>query len=195
MENKMISLICIGIVAFFILIGIIGTVMTYNNMTSLSQECDSQWSKVETVYQERMDLIPNIVATVSSEVKTETTLLSNLANARANYLNSKNTNDKVLAAQEVDRTLFKVIALTENYPNLQFSKGYQELRIVLEGQENRVRVERNRFNDMVKQYNIEIKIFPNNMFAGTFGFKEKQYFKATAGAEIVPKVGGQTTLP
>lgn len=195
MDKKSILFLVLAIVVLVSIIGVITVMMTYNKMMGLLQECHSQWAKVETVYQERLDLIPNIVATVSSETKTEVTLLTNLANARANYINAKDSDGKILAAQQVNGFIAKVLLLHENYPNLKFSKGYAELRTVLEGQENRIRVERNRYNDAVKNYNIAIKSYPDKFLADMFGFKEKIYFQAEEGAEKVPKVGNETQLP
>lgn len=186
MDSKLIAGI---VVVAVVVIGALFVVGSFNSLTAKSLDVDNQWSKVQTVYQERFDLVPNIAATVKSETAKETALLEDLAAARANYLNAKTEDGKVAASSQLDSAVFKFLALSESYPDLQYSKGYQDLRTVLEGQENRVRVERNRFNDAVRDYNGAVRSVPTNLVAGAFGFKERQFFSASAGAENAPDAG------
>jgi len=183
-------LLVIGAIVGIILLAVVfvaaTAILSYNNLTNLSLKSDLAWSKVETVYQERFDLIPNIAATVKSETGAETSLLRDLADARSNYMNAKTVDDKVAASNQLDASFAKVLLLTENYPNLQFSKGYQDLRVTISGQENRIRVERNNYNEAVTEYNLAVRSFPSNLYAMLFGFKERQTFKSVSGAETAP---------
>ncbi|MBI5228364.1 LemA family protein [Candidatus Micrarchaeota archaeon] len=179
------------ILGVFALIGIsiaLFAIGMYNNLQNLSLEADNAWAKVQTTYQERFDLIPRIVQSVVAQTDAEKEVLKNIADARARYIGGTTTDQKVAAAQQLDRavTTFFPIVLQENYPNIKFAEAFKDFRTVYEGQENRIRVERNRYNDAVTEYNKAIKTFPGNVFAGMFGFKEKQLFEAATGAEKAP---------
>ncbi|MGV8085936.1 MAG: LemA family protein [Candidatus Bilamarchaeum sp.] len=192
MDNK-IMMTGIGIVGVVLLIAIaigIGAMLTYNSIQSLSLDADNQWGKVQTVYQERFDLIPRIVSSVNAQTNDEKEVIAKIANARAHYISGQSPQDKIGAAQELDRavTSFFPIVLQENYPNLQFAEAFRDFRVIYEGQENRIRVERNRYNDAVTEYNKAIRTFPGSIFAGMFGFKEKTLFSAQTGAENAPEV-------
>ena len=169
----------------------------YNRLVSLQQEVDKQWAQVENVYQRRADLVPNLVATVSGAANFEKSTLTEITEARASVGKidaSQVANDPAKFAEfekaqaNLGGALSRLLVVAENYPQLKSSSNFLELQAQLEGTENRISVERGRYNDVVQQYDTAIKSFPTMAYAGYFGFKEKPYFTATAGAETAPKV-------
>lgn len=161
---------------------------TYNGLVSANVAIDGQWAQVETQYQRRLDLIPNLVASVKGIMNQEQTIFTALADARAKYAGATTVNQKAGAATEVEGALGRLLAIVENYPQLKSSENVQSLMAELAGTENRVSVERKRFNDTIQGYSLLLKRFPSNIVASTFGFDEREYFKAAKGAEIVPEV-------
>ncbi len=160
----------------------------YNNLVVSREKVDNQWAQVQTQYQRRFDLIPNLVETVKGVAKQEQTVFGQIADARTKYGAAQTTDEKVAAANELETSLSRLLVIVENYPTLKSSESYQTLMTQLEGTENRVSVERQRFNDTVKDYNLTIKRFPANLLAGAFGFNEKTYFGAEASAQTAPAV-------
>ena len=161
---------------------------TYNGLVTKRETATAQWQQVETQYQRRFDLIPNLVESVKGAMKQEQTVFTALAEARTKYSGAVTVNDKALAAGQVETALGRLLAVVENYPTLKSSETVQNLMTQLEGTENRVSVERQRFNDDVKLYEMSIKKFPSSIFASLFGFGDMSYFEAQAGAENAPKV-------
>ncbi|MDX2048903.1 MAG: LemA family protein [Chitinophagaceae bacterium] len=169
----------------------------YNSMVSQDQNVKSKWGNVQSDYQRRADLIPNLVNTVKGEANFEQTTLQNVINARAKATQvtidpTNLTPEKIAQFQqaqgELSGALSRLLAVVENYPNLKANEGFRNLQVQLEGTENRIKVARNDFNGAVQTYNTTIKSFPNNIFAGMFGFKEKGYFQSEPGSEKVPEV-------
>lgn len=160
----------------------------YNGLVTASVGIDGQWAQVETQYQRRLDLIPNLVESVKGVFNQEQSIFNALASARAGYANASGVNAKAKAAGEVETALSRLLAIVENYPQLKSSENVQTLMAQLEGTENRVSVERKRFNDAVASYNLKTKRFPSKLIASLFGFSERFYFEAAAGAEDAPKV-------
>jgi LemA protein len=169
----------------------------YNRLVSLQQEVEKQWAQVQNVYQRRADLIPNLVATVSGAANFEKSTLVEITEARASVgkIDASQIADdpaKFAAFQKaqdgLSSALSKLMVVVERYPDLKANQNFLELQAQMEGTENRISVERGRYNDVVQQYNTAIKSFPTMTYAGYFGFKEKPYFTATAGAETPPKV-------
>jgi LemA protein len=171
----------------------------YNRLVKLSQAVDSQWAQVQNVYQRRADLIPNLVATVSGAANFEKSTLTEITAARASVGQVKldpNTapNDPArLAAYDqaqgqLSSALSRLLVVVERYPELTATENFRDLQAQLEGTENRISVERRDFNLAVQNYDTAIKSFPAVFYAGAFGFHEKPYFAATAGAETPPKV-------
>ena len=188
--------IVVAIVGLFVGCIAITAISTYNDIQTLSIASDTQWAKVQTVYQERFDLIPRIVQSVVAQTDAEKQVLNNIADARSRFISGKTSESKAEASASLDRSLtsFFPIVLQENYPNVQFAQAFRDFRVVYEGQENRIRVERNRYNDAVRSYNQAIKTFPGNLFAGYFGFSEKTFFQADSGSEKAPDLDfGQNT--
>jgi LemA protein len=169
----------------------------YNRLVSLQQEVDKQWAQVENVYQRRADLIPNLVATVSGSANFEKSTLVQITEARASVGKidaSQVQNDPAKFAEfekaqsSLGSALSRLLVVSENYPQLKSSANFMELQAQLEGTENRISVERGRYNDVVQRYNTATKSFPTLIYAGHFGFKEKPYFTATTGSDVAPKV-------
>ena len=172
----------------------------YNAMVRLDESVKTQWSQVENVYQRRLDLIPNLVRTVQAYAAHEQAIFEALAQARvkaggalsADLLNNAAQFQKFQQAQrELSTTLGRMMAVVERNPDIKGDQNFLALQAQLEGSENRIAVERKRFNEAVQGYNSYIKRFPQNMMAGMFGFQEKAYFKADAGAENAPDVNFQ----
>jgi len=161
---------------------------TYNSLVTLNVSADTQWKQIETQYQRRFDLIPNLVESAKGVMKQEQAVFTAIADARTRYSGAITTNDKVVAASQVESALGRLLVITENYPQLKSSEVVQSLMVDLEGSENRVSVERTRFNESVKTYNLKVMRFPSSIIAGIFGFGAREYFNATAGAENAPKV-------
>lgn len=160
----------------------------YNTLVSANVAVDAEWAQVETQYQRRLDLIPNLVASVQGIFKQEQTIFNALANARAHYAGAATVDAKAQAAGEVESALGRLLAVVENYPQLKSSDTVQTLMAQLEGTENRVSVERKRFNDNVQSLNVLTQKFPSGIIASMFGFKARAFFQAAAGAENAPKV-------
>lgn len=161
---------------------------TYNGLVTASISIDGQWAQVETQYQRRLDLIPNLVESVKGIFKQEQTIFTALADARTHYSGAVGVDAKARAAGEVESALGRLLAVVENYPQLKSADTVQTLMSQLEGTENRVSVERKRFNDTVANYNLKTKRFPSNLLASMFGFGPRAYFEAAKGAENAPKV-------
>ena len=172
----------------------------YNAMVRLDESVKTQWSQVENVYQRRFDLIPNLVKTVQAHAAHEKAIFEALAQARAkaggtlsaNLLNNAAQFQEFQQAQrELSATLGRMMAIVESNPEMKSDQNFLALQAQLEGSENRIAVERKRFNEAAQGYNSYIKRFPQNMLAGLFGFDEKAYFKADAGAEHAPEINFQ----
>ena len=163
---------------------------TYNSLVKLGQSVEAEWANVETQYQRRSDLIPNLVSTVKGYAKHEQETLAQVISARSKAMNSSADIKEFSAAQEqVSTALGRLIALAESYPDLKANTNFLELQAQLEGTENRIAVARKNYNDIVKAYNIKIATFPSNLIAKIFGFDKKQLFTATTeGAEKAPVV-------
>ncbi len=162
--------------------------MTYNRMVTGSETVDNAWAQVQTQYQRRLDLIPNLVESVKGVMKQEQTIFNNLAEARTRYAGAATVNDKAQAATQVETALSRLLVVMENYPQLKSAENVQTLMAQLEGTENRISVERKRFNDTAKDFNVMIKRVPAKWLASMFGFSEKKYFQAAGGAENAPSV-------
>lgn len=161
---------------------------SYNSFVRLDQAVAGQWAQVETQYQRRFDLIPNLVESVKGIFEQEKEVFGKLADARARYSGAKTVDEKAAAAGQVEGALSRLLVVMENYPQLRSSESVTTLMAQLEGAENRVSVERGRYNEAVKQFNTRVRTFPSNIIARLFGFGAKNFFEAAAGAETAPKV-------
>ena len=169
----------------------------YNGMVNREEAIDGKWAQVESQYQRRADLIPNLVETVKGSANFEQETLNGVVEARSKVssiqIDPKNMTqedlDKFQAAQDqLSGPLTRLMVVVERYPELKSTQAFQDLMIQLEGTENRIAVERKNFNDAVQDYNAFIRRFPNNLTANIFGFEKHAYFKAQEGAENAPKV-------
>ena len=169
----------------------------YNNMVKMDEGVQAAWSQVENVYQRRADLIPNLVATVKGYAAHEQQTLEGVISARSKAtqitVDAENLTPDELAkyqkAQgELGSALGKLLAITENYPELKANENFMSLQSQLEGTENRIAVERNKYNEAARSYNTTIRQFPKNIVASMFGFEKKPYFEASEGAKEAPKV-------
>jgi LemA protein len=161
---------------------------SYNNFIVLNQNIENQWANVQTQYQRRIDLIPNLVNTAKGYMQFEKSLLEDITSLRSRWMSATTTEDKVNYGNALDSALGRLLLVYENYPDLKSNTVVAPLMDELAGTENRIAVERSRYNEMVKNYNTAIKMFPSNILANMFGFKERAYFQAAPGSEIVPIV-------
>ena len=169
----------------------------YNNLVTQDEGVKTAWSQVENQYQRRADLIPNLVNTVKGYAAHEKSTLEGVMNARAKAtqttIDPTNLNEETMkqyqAAQgELSNALSRLMVVVERYPELKANENFRELQVQLEGTENRITVERKRFNEVAQGYNTYVRTFPNNILSGIFGFQTKAYFTAEAGAEKAPQV-------
>ena len=186
-------IISVGILVVVVLWAIGG----YNGMVKMDEQVQNSWANVETQYQRRADLIPNLVSTVKGYAKHEQQTLEDVVKARSEAtqvkVDAENLTPEKLAAFQkaqsgVSSALGRLLAVAENYPDLKANQNFLELQSQLEGTENRITVARKDFNDTAKSYNQAIRQFPKNILAGMFGFEKKSYFEAEAGSEKAPKV-------
>lgn len=194
MKKSLVILLCV--VGLLALVGGC-SVSSYNKMVSMEEGVSNAWANVETQYQRRSDLIPNLVSTVKGYAQHESETLEGVVAARSKAtqmtLDVDNLTPEKLqqyqqAQGEISSALGRLLAITENYPDLKANQQFQELQAQLEGTENRISVERRNFNEAARGYNSYIRRFPNNIFVGIFGFDKKAYFEAAEGAEQAPKV-------
>lgn len=175
-------------VIIIVLLGVFG-VSQYNGLAKKEQSVESQWSQVENVMQRRADLVPNLVNSVKGSMQQEQQVFGDIAKAREAYGSANNDSDKIKASQELDQSVGTLInVINENYPELKSNNNVQTLMTQLEGTENRISVERKRYNDVVKEYNEQVVSFPKNIFANMMGLGKKDYFKADPTASTVPSV-------
>jgi len=160
-----------------------------NEMVRLKETVNSQWSQVDVVLQRRADLIPNLVETVKGYAAQEQKVFGDIANARAALIGAKTPADKIAANGQLDGALGRLLAISENYPQLRSNENFLRLQDELAGTENRIAVERRRYNEAVQAYNTYIGLFPNNIVASLAGYqRDDAYFKTEEGARQVPKV-------
>lgn len=160
----------------------------YNNLVTLNQSVDRQWAQVATQYQRRFDLIPNLVASVEAVMKQEQKVFSDLAAARSRYSGSRTVDEKSQAATEVESAFSRLLVVMENYPQLKSNENATQLMDELAGTENRVAVERQRFNQAVSDYNLATKRLPGSLLASLFGFRERTFFQAAPESSAAPAV-------
>ena len=169
----------------------------YNTLVKLDEQVQSQWAQVQNVYQRRADLIPNLVNTVKGAADFEKETLTQVIEARAKATSVQVDPDKLTpeniqkfqqAQGQLSTALGRLLMVTENYPQLKANQNFLELQAQLEGTENRITVERMKFNQVTQEYNSKVRSFPNNITASLFGFEKKGYFEAEAGAQTAPKV-------
>lgn len=178
------------LIGIAVVIGLVGIyfISTYNSLVTLNTEADTKWKQVEVDYQRRFDLIPNLVESAKGVMKQEQAIFIAIAEARTRYSGATTPEARNAAAGQVEGALGRLLAVVESYPQLKSSEVVQTLMSQLEGSENRISVARVRYNDTTMIYNLKVKRIPSSIVASMFGFKEKIYFEATKGAEVVPDV-------
>lgn len=173
----------------FVVVAALYSVMIYNRLVSLNESVPAAWAQVENVLQRRYDLIPNLVATVKGYAKHEKDLLTELTKARSAWGAAKTPGERVAAANSIESSLARLLVVVENYPNLKANEGFLKLQDELAGTENRISVERMRYNDIIRTYNTAVKRFPSNLVARIGGFEPSDgYFKMAKEAANAPKV-------
>jgi LemA protein len=181
--------IAIGIIALLIFAGASSYIGARNQMVTKNETVKAAWSQVDIVLQRRADLIPNLVETVKGFALQEQTVFGDIARARSRLLSATTPSDKIAANQQLDGALGRLLVVVENYPQLKSNESFLRLQDELAGTENRIAVERKRYNDALQDYNTYIGLFPNSFWAGIAGFKRNDaYFAANEGAKTVPKV-------
>lgn len=196
MNKKNLNMGCIVAIAV-VAVAVIWGISGYNGLVNMDEAVNNRWANVETQYQRRSDLIPNLVSTVKGYAKHESQTLEAVMKARSQATQVKITPSNCTPQQlaqyqraqgDVTSALGKLLAITENYPDLKANQNFLELQSQLEGTENRITVARKDFNDAANEYNVAIRRFPKSILAGMFGFEKRAYFEAEAGAEKAPKV-------
>ncbi len=160
----------------------------YNGLVSSNEGVDAQWAQVESQYQRRLDLVPNLVNSVKGIMAQEDEIFTALAEARTKYGGAASSDEKAAAASEFEGALGRLLVVMENYPQLRSVEAVQSLMTELAGTENRISVERMRYNEHVRDYNVGVKTFPRSFLASMFGFGPRTMFEAAEGADTVPEV-------
>jgi len=188
-----ILLAVVGVLALICLIVGGAYVSSRNEMVGKNEAIKQAWAQVDVVLERRADLIPNLVATVKGYAQQEQKVFGDVANARAGLLNARTPGEKIAANGQLDGAIGRLLAIVENYPNLKSDQNFRALQDELAGTENRIAVERRRYNEALQDYNTYIGLFPNNIFAGWAGFqRNNDYFAASEGARVAPKVDFST---
>ncbi len=160
----------------------------YNNLVTQTEAIEAQWAQVENQYQRRFDLIPNLVNSVKGFFEQEQEVFGAIAEARTRYAGAEGVDEKAAAASQLESSLGRLLVIVESYPELKSDQAVQGLMDELAGTENRIAVERRRYNELVRDYNTKIRQFPGNLIAPMFGFDAFSLFEAAEGAEVAPEV-------
>ncbi len=183
MKGFLVGLAVVAVIIIFSLVS------GYNGIVGKHETITAKWAQVENQLQRRNDLIPNLVNSVKGYASHEKTLFEDITNARSQWAKASTVDEKVKAAGAVDAALSRLLLVVENYPNLKADQTFLKLMDELSGTENRIAVERMRYNEAVRDYNISVRTFPGNVIAGMFGYKPAtEYFKAEEKAKAVPEV-------
>jgi LemA protein len=191
------SILAIVVIIVLIVTAIGGMyVSRRNQMVTLDEQVKSNWAQVDVVLQRRADLIPNLVETVKGFAAHEEQVFGDIAKARSALIGAKTPQDKIAANGQLDSALSRLLVISENYPQLKSNENFLRLQDELAGTENRIAVERKRYNDSVQAYNTYIGLFPNSLFAQWAGFKRNEaYFQASEGSRVAPKVQFPSAKP
>ena len=160
----------------------------YNGLITANESVQSSWSQVETQYQRRFDLIPNLVNTVQGAADFEQETFTQVTAARSQWQSADSRGEQISAAQNFDSALGRLLVTVENYPQLQATQAFRDFMVQLEGTENRIATARRDFNESVRSFNVRVKRFPTNLVAGMFGFDEAEFFEAVEGSDQAPNV-------
>jgi len=178
----------IGIIVIILIVLALVLIPKYNSLVTAEENVDSKWAQVENQLQRRYDLIPNLVESVEGYANHEQQIIADITNARAQMGNANTPEQQAVANDALTGALSRLLVVVENYPNLKADANFRQLMDELAGTENRLAVAREDYNNEVQQFNKHVKRFPGNLMAGMFGFEQKEYFKAAAGAEQAPSI-------
>lgn len=183
-QRHMVLVVSLVVVLLIVVWGVSG----YNSFITQNEKITAQWSQVENQYQRRFDLIPNIVNAVKGVAQQEQDVFLAIAEARTRYSGATSADQKAQAAGQVESALGRLLVIAESYPTLQSSQAYRDLIVTLEGTENRISVERMKYNQEVQSLNTQVKKFPTSILASIFGVKERNYFEVPKENQVTPKV-------
>ena len=183
-----ILLVILGVIAVFAIVSIMYGVGEYNKAVSMDEQVKSQWAQVENQLKRRYDLIPNLVETVKGYAKHESGVFTDIANARTKYFQANTVKDKIQASNQLEGTLSRLLMLQETFPQLKANESFLKLQDTLEGTENRIAVERKRYNDVVQALNTYRRTVFGRFFASLAGVNEAQYYEIPQGEKEAPKV-------
>jgi len=178
----------IGIIVIILVVIALLFIPKYNSLVTAEENVDSKWAQVENQLQRRYDLIPNLVESVKGYANHEQEVIANITEARAQMGSASSPEEQAVANDALTGALSRLLVVVENYPNLKADANFRQLMDELAGMENRLAVAREDYNNEVQQFNKHVKRFPGNLMAGMFGFEQKEYFKATAGADKAPSI-------
>jgi LemA protein len=179
-------ILALGAIVVLLVVFVIGM---YNGLVRLKVQCDNAWSDIDVQLKRRYDLIPNLVETVKGAATHEEKVIGEVTEARAAMMGAKTPQERIQANQQLDGALGRLLVVVENYPNIKANENFLHLQDELAGTENRINVERRKYNETVQKYNTDIALFPQNIAAGIWGFhREDAYFKADVAAKEAPKV-------
>lgn len=181
-------LIALGVIVLLVFVIGSNVISNYNNMVSLNEQIDEAWAQVENQLKRRNDLVPNLVNTVKGYAAHEKEIFENIAEARSKLAGATTIPDKIGAANQLGSALSRLLVVVERYPNLKADQSFNRLMDELSGTENRISVERMRYNRVVKTYNTTIKMFPGRFYASLFGFEKATYYEVPEEEKAVPKV-------
>lgn len=180
--GKVLGLVILGVVIALVIFGI-WAVVAYNGLVQQEETIDSQWAQVSNEYQRKIDLIPQLIETVEDYQEFEKSTLENVTALRTQWMAAKTTEEQVNASSELDMALIDIIVTYEEYPYLQSIQTVSSLMVSLEGTENRITVERMRYNGDVRDFNADVRSFPRSMIAGWFGFEKRSYYESGVGPD------------
>lgn len=178
----------IGIIVIILVVIALLFIPKYNSLVTSEENVDSKWAQVENQLQRRYDLIPNLVESVKGYANHEQEVIASITEARAQMGSASSPEEQAVANDALTGALSRLLVVVENYPNLKADANFRQLMDELAGTENRLAVAREDYNTEVQQYNKHVKRFPGNLMAGMFGFEQKEYFKAAAGADKAPSI-------
>jgi LemA protein len=190
------ALVVVGVLVLIVLMVFGQYVGVKNSLVAKDEAVKSAWSQVDIVLQRRADLIPNLVETVKGYAQQEVTVFGDIAKARSALLSAGTPSDKIAANGQLDGAIGRLLLVVENYPQLKSNENFLKLQDELAGTENRIAVERKRYNDALKDYNTYVRQFPNSIYAGWSGFKPNEaYFEASEASRATPKVNFAPATP
>ena len=190
MKRGILLIFAVILIALLFVAG--AAVSNYNALVAMNADVDNKWAQVENQLQRRNDLIPNLVETVKGYAAQEQTVFGDIADARARMAGARSPQEMIDANQQLEGALGRLLLIVERYPELRSNENFMRLQDELAGTENRIAVERQRYNDSVTSFNVKIRSFPTMLFAQILGFKEKPLFEVAEGAEAVPRVDFNT---